>query len=533
MERSIALRYLKAKRRNNLVSLISVLAVGGVGLGVAALIVVLAVLAGFETNLKMKLLGLQPHVTIYKPSSNIANWREVAAIIKTVPEVVQVQPMVSGQVMVASPGGASGVVILGIDPTMARDAKLFEQMNLTPHGLDNLTQRPMVPPYPIPDDADLYFPSDNSSLEEDEDAFQGDTSQTEEVSEEDSLILETDLLGAESLLSAPLIQDDYPNPPGPLSPGESPLPEEGSAEIEVPSNLEPRELQGLQTGTGQQGADLGKDRELPATVNYPPGIIIGSELSYNIGQGVLGELNVISPFGTVTPIGKRIPLSRIFQVAGVFSTNFYDFDSRMAFTTIENAQSLLGMDDSVSLIEIMVEDIYRADKVRRDIVQRLGGYEFFGRDWMQMNLSLFSALKLEQTAMFVILTLIILVAAFNIASTLVMMVTEKTRDIAILKAMGATSGQVRKIFTIQGLVVGALGTFGGLIVGLTLCFLLKRYEFISLPQEVYLMSTLPVEVRPLQVITIILVSLLISYLATLYPASQAASMDPVEAIRYE
>jgi lipoprotein-releasing system permease protein len=191
------------------------------------------------------------------------------------------------------------------------------------------------------------------------------------------------------------------------------------------------------------------------------------------------------------------------------------------------------MDDSVSIIEIMVDDIYKANEIRQEILLTIGSYEYWGRDWMQMNMSLFSALKLEQTAMFVILTLIILVAAFNIASTLVMMVTEKTRDIAILKAMGATGSQIRKIFTIQGLIVGAIGTFGGFVIGLVLCLLLKKYEFISLPPEVYLMSTLPVEIRPLQILTIILVSLLISFLATIYPASQAAKLDPVEAIRYE
>jgi lipoprotein-releasing system permease protein len=271
------------------------------------------------------------------------------------------------------------------------------------------------------------------------------------------------------------------------------------------------------------------DEPPPATER---GIILGSELSLLVGQGALGEVNVISPFGRVTPIGRRLPLSGVFRVAGVFRTNLFDYDSRVAFVTIRDAQEFLGMDDTVSAIEIMTEDIYAAGEVRQRVLAALGP-EYWGRDWMQMNMSLFSALKLEQAAMFVILTLIILVAAFNIASTLVMMVTEKTRDIAILKAMGATGGQIRRIFTIQGLAVGGAGTLGGLAVGVALCLLLSRYEFISLPPEVYLMSTLPVEMRPLQVAAITLVSLLISWLATLYPSSQAASMDPVEAIRYE
>jgi ABC-type lipoprotein release transport system permease subunit len=667
---------LRSKRRSRLLSLISILAVGGVGLGVAALIVVLAVLAGFETNFKEKLLGLQAHVTVYRPASNIEGWREAVGIIQRVPGVASVQPVATGQVMAASPDGATGVIIKGIDPDLALKADYFGPMNLTPHGLENLTRRPMANPYPAswpdwPDEGDseeegYYGPLDitDYALDDPEGELSVEDMSGGVLTPEPLRPLEPEApdnsagsgAAPESLAAPPEAVDgerdaaanaraasaDAASGDGGASraaPGENGglqvsignaevAPAAGNAEVAPAAGdaaVDPAAgdaVSAVETGgvsaasaaadgtpaaeadpdgsgaTGVSGASEGvashdilapvgpygfgdsgevvdesfRDPEaypepeenyvgpgypaegplfpdmsdgspppssgpsapVPDDVSGPPerGIILGSELSMLVGQGALGEVNVISPFGRVTPIGRRMPLSAIFRVAGVFRTNLFDYDSRVAFVTIEDAQEMLGMDDTVSAIEIMCEDIYQAGEVRQLVLAALGP-EFWGRDWMQMNMSLFSALKLEQTAMFVILTLIILVAAFNIASTLVMMVTEKTRDIAILKAMGATGGQIRRIFTIQGLAVGGAGTLGGFAVGVTLCLLLARYEFISLPPDVYLMSTLPVEMRPLQVAAIVAVSMIISYLATLYPSSQAARLDPVEAIRYE
>jgi lipoprotein-releasing system permease protein len=263
-----------------------------------------------------------------------------------------------------------------------------------------------------------------------------------------------------------------------------------------------------------------------------PGIILGNELARNLGV-VRGEpVTVISPLGRLTPLG-RVPRSQTFRVSGIFDSGMYEYDSTLAYVSLGAAQRFLGIGDRVTGIEVRVDDIYRADRVARDISKTLAGYPYWSRDWMRMNKNLFSALKLEKIVMFIILTLIILVAAFNIIGTLIMVVIEKTRDIAILKSMGATRRSIMKIFMIEGMVIGLVGTMLGLLGGYTLCELLATYQFIELPQDVYYISTLPVKMDPLDVTIIALAAIAISLVATVYPAWQASRLDPAEAIRYE
>ncbi|MDR2422190.1 MAG: ABC transporter permease [Deltaproteobacteria bacterium] len=505
IERTIAIRYLRAKRRDSLVSLISVLAVGGVGLGVAALIVVLAVLNGFETNLKNKLLGLSPHVSIFRSGGNLAGWPELVAKIKTVPGVRTVLPFIQGQALLASGSGATGVVLMGLDPAATAEAGFFETLNVSPAAVANLTRQPMIANFP----GEFYFPE----FAEDEEFLPDDPAPANGATEE----------GA----TEEGVAEEGATEEGATEEGvtEERATEDGATEAQA-DRKEPAEA-------GSSEPSLAAPAAEPPEPDPERPIMLGRELAMSLGVGTLSTVRVISPFGRVTPLGQRAPLTRYFKVAGTFQAHYYDFDSKLAFTTLEEAASLLGLaPGEVTYLEVKVDDIYKADLIRREIVELLGP-DYWGRDWMRMNLSLFSALKLERTAMFVILTLIILVAAFNIASTLIMMVAEKTRDIAILKAMGATSAQVRRIFTLQGLLVGLVGTVGGLAFGIALCLLLKRYEFITLPAEIYLMSSLPVELRWPQATAIAVVSMAISYLATVYPAKRAASYDPVEALRYE
>jgi lipoprotein-releasing system permease protein len=263
----------------------------------------------------------------------------------------------------------------------------------------------------------------------------------------------------------------------------------------------------------------------------PPRAAIGNEMARNLNLNLGDYLNIVSPLGTLTPMG-RLPRMKAFRVSAIFHSGMYEFDSNLVYTSIPRLQEFLGLGNRVTGLEVEVKHIYAAEEVAEAILKKLGpGY--YTRNWMQMNRSLFAALKLEKIAMFIILTLIVLVAAFGIASTLFMMVMKKTRDIAILKSMGATRQSIMRIFILNGLVIGGVGTTVGVGIGLGLCAILKRYQFIKLPRDVYYISTLPVQIQGLDVAAIVLAAMAISFLATLYPSWQAARLDPVEAIRYE
>ncbi|UCE83241.1 MAG: lipoprotein-releasing ABC transporter permease subunit [Deltaproteobacteria bacterium] len=408
----IGLRYLKAKRKQTFVSLITLISIAGVMVGVTALIVVLAVMNGFKEDLREKILGVTSHVVISRFDGNIADYQQVNLQVEQVKGVTAATPFIYTQVMISSRQSISGAVLRGIDPETA--GKVI-----------NLARN-------------------------------------------------------------------------------------------------------LRTGSLEELGVVDRSGNTTTT----PGIILGNELARNLGV-VRGEpVTVISPLGRLTPLG-RVPRSQTFRVSGIFDSGMYEYDSTLAYVSLGAAQRFLGIGDRVTGIEVRVDDIYRADRVARDISKTLAGYPYWSRDWMRMNKNLFSALKLEKIVMFIILTLIILVAAFNIIGTLIMVVIEKTRDIAILKSMGATRRSIMKIFMIEGMVIGLVGTLLGLLGGYTLCELLATYQFIELPQDVYYISTLPVKMDPLDVTIIALAAIAISLVATVYPAWQASRLDPAEAIRYE
>jgi lipoprotein-releasing system permease protein len=262
-----------------------------------------------------------------------------------------------------------------------------------------------------------------------------------------------------------------------------------------------------------------------------PGIILGKELARSLHVDIDDNIRLFSPSGPLTPMGV-IPKIKTCRVVGIFDTGMYEYDSSLAYVSLTTAQDFLDLNNNVHGLELKVDDIYKASDIATKLEEKLG-FGYIVKDWISMNKNLFSALKLEKTAMFIILALIVLVAAFNIISTLIMVVMSKSKDIAILKSMGATSMGIMRVFIYEGLIIGLTGTIMGVIGGLVLCEVLSKYQFIKLPSDVYPITTLPIKVLPMDVTLVAISAALITLLATIYPSWQASKIEPAVALRYE
>jgi lipoprotein-releasing system permease protein len=271
------------------------------------------------------------------------------------------------------------------------------------------------------------------------------------------------------------------------------------------------------------------DPTSPAVETEKPGIILGKELALRLGVFVGDTVNVVSPVGPISAIGM-VPKIRTFALVALFQSGMYEYDSSLAYIDLAEAQKFFNMGQTVTGIEIKVTDVFRAAETARSVEQSLG-FAYGARDWMQMNRNLFSALKLEKTMMFLLLVLITIVASFNIVSTLTMIVTEKQKEIAILKAMGATRKSIRRIFMLNGLIIGLSGTAIGIPLGYAFLWLIQT--FWTLDPTVYYISRIPVHVQAMDVLLVAGSAIVISFAATVYPSLQAAKLEPVAALRYE
>jgi len=271
------------------------------------------------------------------------------------------------------------------------------------------------------------------------------------------------------------------------------------------------------------------DPTSPAVETEKPGIILGKELALRLGVFVGDTVNVVSPVGPISAIGM-VPKIRTFALVALFQSGMYEYDSSLAYIDLAEAQKFFSMGQTVTGIEIKVTDVFRAAETARSVEQSLG-FAYGARDWMQMNRNLFSALKLEKTMMFLLLVLITIVASFNIISTLTMIVTEKQKEIAILKAMGATRKSIRRIFMLNGLIIGLSGTAIGIPLGYAFLWLIQT--FWTFDPTVYYISRIPVHVQAMDVFLVAGSAIVISFAATVYPSLQAAKLEPVAALRYE
>jgi lipoprotein-releasing system permease protein len=417
----IATRYLRAKRRQAVIGVITAISIIGVAAGVASLIIALAINNGFRSDLQARLLGSMSHINLMRTQGDgIRNWQELLAQLTKQPHVVAGAPAIYEEVLISRGARAQGALLKGILP--AEERKVSDLLDNVKFG------------------------------------------------------------SAEALASDKNSQD----PPKTLS-------------DEV-------------------------------TQAMPP-IVLGKDMADSLGATVGSVVLVTSPQGELTPFGI-VPKYQRFKVVGIFQSGFYDYDSSWGLTRLSDAQQLFGLNDVVAVLEFKVDDIYQAPAIAQDL-EKVAGQGFGTKNWMEQNQALFRALRLEKVVTFITIGLIVFVAALNILISLIMMVMEKTKDIAVLVSIGARRQQIRRIFMLQGVLVGLIGTLIGLVLGFSLAIAAGHYHWIRLSAEVYSIDYVPFAPRVIDGLVVALVSVAISFIATIYPAMNASRVLPAEALRYE
>ncbi|MGA7634745.1 MAG: FtsX-like permease family protein [Terriglobales bacterium] len=450
----VATRYLRAKRRQAFIGVITGISILGVAAGVASLIVALAINNGFRQDLQARLLGSTAHISLLRVESDgIRNWRPLLEKLSKQPHVVAAAPAIYEQVLISRGPRARGAVLKGMLPRYER--KVSDLLNsVTLGSAAALAEEPAV------------------------------------VTGEPSI--ETNSKASAIATAAG----------------------EGARSAQQQQSESPDDLAGVQ-------------RRVAA---MPP-IILGKDMADEIGATVGSVVLVTSPQGELTPFGM-VPKYIRFHVAGIFNSGFYDYDSSWAFIRLADAQQLFGLGDVISVIQFKLDDIYLAGEVARSLEQA-AGQGFMATSWMEQNKPLFRALRLERVVTFITIGLIVIVAALNILISLIMMVMEKTKDIAVLMSLGTKKKQIRRIFIAQGVLIGVIGTAIGLVIGYAISYAGGHYHFISLSPEVYSIDYVPFAPRLTDGLIVALVSIGISFIATIYPSWSAARILPAEALRYE
>ncbi len=424
----VAARYLKAKRRQAVIGIITVISIVGVAAGVASLIIALAINNGFRQDLQDRLLGSSSHINLLRVEADgIRNWQPLLSELEKQPHVVAGAPAIYEQVLLSRGARAQGAVLKGIIP--ADEKKVSDLLDFVKAGSA----------------APLWTIDTNAS-------------QTP-------------------------VDPDEPNSPA----------------TQLTSAMAP--------------------------------IVLGKDMADQLGATVGSIVTATSPQGELTPFGIVPKYSR-FKVVGIFSSGFYDYDNTWAFIRLSDAQRLFDLSDVISVLEFKVDDIYKAGEIGRQL-ETAAGKGFMSTNWMEQNRALFHALRLERIVTFITIGLIVFVAALNILISLIMMVMEKTRDIAVLVSMGAKRKQVRRIFIYQGLLIGVIGTAIGLVLGYSISWAAGHYHLLSLSAEVYSIDYVPFAPRFWDAVLVSVVAIGISFVATLYPSWSAASVLPAEALRYE
>ena len=450
----IATRYLRAKRRQAFIGVITAISVLGVAAGVASLIVALAINNGFRQDLQARLLGSTAHVSLLRVESDgIKDWRPLLDKLSKQPHVVAAAPAIYEQVLISRGPRARGAVLKGMLPQYERKV---------------------------------------------------------------SDLLQTVTLGSAAAL------DETRVVPG-LRPGDDGTKSSaGTSNQTTPSS-----------NSSSPPDDLASVQQRQAAM---PPIILGHDMADEIGATVGSIVLVTSPQGELTPFGM-VPKYIRFRVAGIFNSGFYDYDSSWAFIRLSDAQQLFGLGDIVSVLQFKLDDIYRAGEVAQQLEQAADSisqsHGFMATNWMEQNKPLFRALRLERLVTFITIGLIVFVAALNILISLIMMVMEKTKDIAVLMSLGTKRKQIRRVFIAQGVLIGLIGTVIGLVIGYAISFAGGHYHFLSLSAEVYSIDYVPFAPRLLDGALVSLVSIGISFIATIYPSWSAARILPAESLRYE